>query len=159
MLRAARFALVAAAVLVLAACGTGQVRRISEPAASIQQLTVRADGGWSIELRLQNYSTVPMRFDATALEMTVDGTVAGTVALAQPFTVGPESADVVAVTLAPDPQARLLMAGALADGRGPAYLLEGTVTAAPADRGKARDYRIRRNSALSPVPGLPGVLR
>ena len=33
----------------LAACATGQ-RRVSEPAASIQQLSVGADGNWSVTL-------------------------------------------------------------------------------------------------------------
>ena len=61
-------AVLAFACLVLAACGgNGPVRRISEPAASIQQLTVRADGSWSVDLRINNYSTVPMRFDAASL--------------------------------------------------------------------------------------------
>ena len=42
---------VAAAVcLLLAACASGPSRRVSEPAANIQQLTVRADGSWSLDL-------------------------------------------------------------------------------------------------------------
>ena len=38
------------------------------------------------------------------------------------------------------------------------YTLAGTVDAGPED-GKSRSYKIERNSALSPVPGLAGVLR
>src|SRR5688500_14929317 len=36
----------------LSACGDGKVRRVSEPAASIQQLTVHADGLWTLDVRL-----------------------------------------------------------------------------------------------------------
>src|SRR5690606_3602572 len=49
------FLLATTAALLLAACSSGPVRRVSEPSASIQQLTVRADGSWSVDLRLQNY--------------------------------------------------------------------------------------------------------
>ena len=45
-----------------------------------------------------------------------------------------------------------------ADGRSLNYTLSGTVDAGPED-GKARSYKVERKSALSPVPGLPGVLR
>jgi alkylation response protein AidB-like acyl-CoA dehydrogenase len=64
----------------LSACGGGPVKRVSQPAASIQQLTVRTDGSWSVDLRLDNYSSVGMRFDATALAVTVGGESAGTLA-------------------------------------------------------------------------------
>ena len=60
------------AACVLAACVTGQ-RRVSEPAASLQQLTVAADGSWSIDLRVQNYSSIPMRFDSVQLELQIAG--------------------------------------------------------------------------------------
>lgn len=144
---------------VLTACSTGPVRRVSEPAASIQQLTVDAQGNWSVDLRVQNYSSIAMRFDAIALELAVDGTAAGTLRAAPVLEVARESADRVSIDLVPDAEARLLLADALAAGRGVGYRLEGTMTAAPADRGSARDYRITRDGTLSPMPGLPGVLR
>lgn len=150
-------ALVAAALL--AACSSGPVRRVSEPAASIQQLTVDADGNWSVEVRLQNYSSIAMRFERLALGLQVGGTEAGTLQASPQLQVSQESADVVTVALVPSAEARLLLADALAAGRGTSYLLEGTVSAAPTDRGSARDYAIRREGALSPVPGLPGVMR
>lgn len=143
----------------LAACSTGPVRRVSEPAASIQQLTVDAQGNWSVELRVQNYSSIAMRFDTVALELEVGGTPAGTLHATPGLQVSRESPEVLDIRLAPSAQARLLLADALAAGRGTSYRLEGTITAAPADRGGSRDYRITREGALSPVPGLPGVLR
>lgn len=151
------FALVFAALL--AACSTGPARRVSEPAASIQQLTVDADGNWSVDLRVQNYSSIAMRFERLALELEVGGIAAGTLQAAPRLAISQESADVVTVALTPSAQAKLVLADALAAGRGASYRLEGTLSAVPTDRGGVRDYTIRRQGALSPVPGLPGVLR
>ena len=153
------FALALAATAILAACTGGPVRRVSEPAASIQQLAVEADGSWSVSLRLQNYSSIPMRFDAVDIGVTVAGEAAGRLVDAPALEIGPESADVIAIAMQPEPLGRMLLADALAAGRGVDYALEGTVTAAPADRGNARSYTVKRRSALSPTPGLPGVLR
>lgn len=151
------FALIVA--VLLTACSSGPVRRISEPAATIQQLTVDADGNWSVEVRLQNYSSISMRFARLTLELDVGGTSAGTLEASPQLDISQESADVVIVALVPSTHARLLLADALAAGRGTSYLLEGNLSAAPADRGSARDYAVRHEGALSPVPGLPGVLR
>ncbi len=153
-----------AALLVLAAvltaCTTGgPVRRVSEPAASIQQLSVDAQGNWSLDLRVQNYSSIAMRFETIALELAVNGTAAGTLRANPALEVSRESADQVRIELVPSAEARLLLADALAAGRGVGYRLEGTLGAAPTDRGSARDYRITRDGTLSPMPGLPGVLR
>ena len=145
-------------MLALAGCIGGPVKRVSEPTASIQQLSVGSDGQWSVELRLQNYSSIPMRFDRVALTLQADAEIAGELNAEPALTVGPESADITVVKLAPSAAARILIADALADRRGLKYTLEGTLTAAAEDR-KARDYKIKRNSALSPVPGLPGVMR
>ncbi len=148
-----------ATMLALAGCiGGGPVKRVSEPTVSIQQLSVGSDGQWSVELRLQNYSSIPMRFDRVTLTLRTDTEVAGELKAEPALTVGPESVDIATVTLAPSAAARILIADALADRRGLKYTLEGTLTAAAEDR-KPRDYKIKRNSALSPVPGLPGVMR
>ena len=151
------FALVAAALL--AACSTGPARRVSEPTASIQQLTVDADGHWSVDVRVQNYSSVAMRFDRLALELSVGGDQARPPEAPPLLPVPPDAAGVVTVALTPSAGARLLLADALAAGRGTAYSLQGSLNAAPTARGSARDYRLQREGALSPVPGLPGVLR
>jgi hypothetical protein len=145
-------------VLALAACSSGPVRRVSEPAASIQQLTVAADGRWSVDLRINNYSSVPMRFDRVSLALTVDGESAGTLNGTPAITIGPESADVTTLSLAPTAAARLRVADALASRRGVQYTLAGRVDAV-ADGGSSRSFEIDRRSTLSPVPGLPGVMR
>lgn len=147
-----------AAALLLAACASGPARRVSEPAASIQQLTVRADGSWSVDLRIENFSNVPMRFGAIRLPLTVDDQAAGTLQGDAGISIGPESADVVTLAHAPDAGAKIVLADALAGGRGIGYGFEGTLNATPED-GKPRDYDVKRKSSLSPAPGLPGVLR
>lgn len=144
--------------LLLASCASGPVRRVSEPSARIQQLTVRADGSWSTDLRIENFSSIAMRFDRVDLALTVAGQDAGRLAAQPALSIGKESADVVTVILAPSAAAKLAVADALAAGRGVEYTLKGTVDATP-DEAKQRTFKIDRSSALSPAPGLPGVLR
>ena len=145
--------------LLLAACGSsGPVRRVSDPAAGIQQLSVRADGSWSLELRLDNFSSIPMRFDAVELAISIDGVAAGTLRGNAGITIGPESGDVASLPFTPSADARLRIADALASRRSVAYTLAGRVDAMPED-GRMRSFDIDRESAMTPVPGLPGVLR
>ncbi|GAA3928820.1 LEA type 2 family protein [Luteimonas lutimaris] len=151
--------LATAAMLLLASCSNGPVRRISEPSASIQQLTVRADGSWSVDLRLQNYSSIPMRFGAISLAVTLGEQPAGTLTGNAGISIGPESADVVTLEHAPTSAGRIAIADALGGNRAVGYALQGTLQAAPEDRSSSRSYDIKHTSALNPVPGLPGVLR
>ncbi len=150
--------LVVAAVLLLGACSSGPVRRVSEPSASIQQLTVAADGSWSVDLRLQNYSSIPMRFDAIDLAVTLGDQPAGTLQGNAGISIGPESADVVTLAHAPTSAARIAIADALSANQGIGYALEGTLQVVP-DGSGTRRFDIKRTSSLNPVPGLPGVLR
>jgi hypothetical protein len=142
----------------LAGCGGGPVKRVSEPAASIQQLTVRADGSWSVDLRINNFSSVPMRFDNVSLAIAVGGEAAGTLQGQPAISIGPESADVATLTLSPTSAARIAVADALSSRKSLAYTLKGSVDATP-EEGKSRSFEIERSSALNPVPGLPGVMR
>ncbi|WP_052101030.1 LEA type 2 family protein [Novilysobacter arseniciresistens] len=154
-----RWLAVATVGLVLAACTSGPVRRVSEPSARIQQLTVRADGNWSVDLRLENYSSIPMRFDAISLALEVDGHAAGTLVARPGITIGPESADVDEVVLVPSAAAKFAVAQALGRGEAVDYSLEGSVTATPDEAGQRVFDDLSRRSALSPAPGLPGVMR
>lgn len=144
--------------LLLAACGSGPVRRVSEPAANIQQLTVRADGSWSVDLRIDNFSTVPMRFDKVSLAMTIGGESVGTLRGQPALSIGPESADVTTLAFMPSSSAKIVIADALARAGSVDYSLEGTVEAAP-EKSKVRAYKVKRTNALSAVPGIAGVLR
>ncbi|MEO6139006.1 MAG: hypothetical protein ABIP11_10160 [Luteimonas sp.] len=144
--------------LLIVACSTGPVRRVSEPAANIQQLTVRADGSWSLELRIDNFSTVPMRFETLSLAMTISGQSAGTLQAKPGLSIGPESADVATVGFVPLSAAKIVIADALARNASVNYTLEGTLDAAP-QKGSVHSYKLKRENALSPVPGVAGVLR
>jgi len=147
-------------MLMVTACSrSGPVRRISEPAASIQQLTIATDGGWTLELRLQNFSSIPMRFEKVTLRVHIGEHDAGRLESTSALTVSPESADVLTVSMQPSSAARMFLANTLAGGRGVSYRVEGTLEASPHDRDKPRSYDIRLSSTLNPVPGLPGVLR
>ena len=144
--------------LSLVACASRGGKRISEPAASIQQLTVDARGGWQVRLRLQNYSSVAMQFDSVNLSMGIGGANAGLLQAHPGLNAAPESADVIDIQLSPSAEAKLLVADALAGGRGIAYSLKGSLVATP-DQGGSRTFQVSRDSALNPAPGLPGVLR
>lgn len=142
----------------LAACKSGPVRRVSEPAARIQQLTVRADGSWSVDVRIENFSSIPMQFDRFDLQLKLGDDSAGQLQAQPALSIGPESADVVTVAFKPAGTARLVIADALSGGRSLNYSLKGDIVATP-DQAKQRTFTIERSSALSPAPGLPGVMR
>ncbi len=154
-----RMAIPALLLVALAACSSGPVRRVSEPAARLQQLTVNVDGSWTAQVRLENYSSIPMRFERFDLVLEAGGQEAGALRASPALDIGPESADVVEARLVPAAAAKLAAADALAAGRSLPYSLTGTVVATPDESSKSRDFDIERNSALSPAPGLPGVLR
>ncbi len=153
-----RYALVALIALAMTACGSGKVKRVSEPAASIQQLTVDSEGNWAVQLRLRNYSSMPMRFDSVALAVKVGDESAGILNASPAVSIGPESADVVSVRMQPSSSARIVVADALAGGRTLFYELEGTVSATPEER-KQRSFEVKSRNSLNQAPGLPGVLR
>ncbi|OWQ56177.1 hypothetical protein CEE60_03355 [Stenotrophomonas maltophilia] len=150
-------ALIVVASLALTACNK-TVKRVSEPAASVQELTVRADGSWTVALRLQNFSSMPMTFDNVSLQLKVSDEDAGQLQLQPALSIGGVSADVVNVDLKPSSGARLVMADALAGNRTLGYSLKGTVSATPQEK-KQRTFEIDSRSTLNQAPGLPGVLR
>ena len=138
-----------------AGCGSGgPVRRISEPAASLQQVSVRADGRWDVQVRLDNFSSVPMRFSAATIQVALDNGAAATVQAQPQITIGPESADVFTATVTPLAEGRARIATALADGRSLAYTLAGTArptrSAAPAPAPAPARWACRPASAATP---------
>ena len=142
----------------LSACSSGPVRRVSAPTASIQQLTVNTDGSWSVDLRLQNYSSIPMRFTRVDLAITTSDHPAGTLQGTPQISIGPESADVVTLPFKPSAEARMVVADALAGRRPMGYTLKGQIDAIP-EEAKSRTFEIDARNVLNPVPGLDGVLR
>jgi hypothetical protein len=150
-------ALLLLAALALAACtgGGGPKRRINPPRASLQELAVQGDGTWRASVRLQNFSTVSTVFADVDAKLEVGGQDAGPLRLQPALGVGPESADVVVVTFAPTAAAKTVVATALASGRSVRYRVTGSIrTSEPKGT-----FEFEYESALSPVPGLAGVLR
>ena len=135
--------------LAIAGC-YGERKNVFPPRASIQELTSKPDGSWSLKLRLQNFSNVAMTFAHVDGKLQVGGVDAGNIALAPNLRIGPESADVidVALTAAPDARANL--------GSGNVhYVLVGRIITSDPKRDEPYEF----SNQLSPVPGLPGVFR
>ena len=93
-----------------------------------------------------------------SLALTVNGESAGTLGGDAAVGIGPESADVVTVQVAPTSAAKIAIADALAERRNVENKLAGTLVATP-EGGAPRTFRIDRGNTLNPAPGLPGVLR
>ena len=119
---------------------------------------MRADGRWAVELRIENFSSIPMRFDAVDLALAIGANEAGHVTAQPAISIGPESADVVTTIFTPQAAGKLAVADALAGGRSIAYTLDGNITATP-DEARQRAFEVKHSSQLNPAPGLPGVLR
>lgn len=133
--------------LLLAGCGGGPVKRINPSGVSIQQLAVEADGSWRIELRIHNFSTVPMHYDLLTAELAVDGVNVGAIRMDPAVEITGNSAEVV--------ETRIKASVALPAGRDFAYRLEGTIRADE----PSESFPFERESRLSPVPGVANTWR
>lgn len=151
-----RHFLVIALMLPVAGCsGPGIKKQINPPRASIQQLSVQPNGQWNLVVRLQNFSNVPITFQAVSVKLLVSGHEAGSIAASPGISIGPESADVVNATIAPGLGAKLAVASALNAQQSVRYTLAGTISTAE----PKRDYEFSYDSTLNPAPGLNGVMR
>lgn len=136
-----------ALTIFLTACGSGPTRRVHPSTASIQQLSVQADGSWKLDIRIQNFSTMPMRYGALKATVTIAGTDVGEVSITPNMDIVANGGDVVAATL--KPSAKLPASGDFA------YTLKGTIdTSEPKE-----SFPFERSSRLSPVPGVPDTYR
>lgn len=147
--------LLAVAVLALVACSFGEPKRIYPPKASVQELVAGANGQWTLKIRVNNFSTVPMTYSAVDAKLSVAGQEAGSVAGRTELTVGPESADVFTATLTPVLAGKIAVANALAGRKSLRYVLTGKITS----REPRGEFDFNFDSVLNPVPGLDGVLR
>lgn len=154
-MRLPRIALALFALALLAACAGGPPKRVYPPQATIQELRVQPDGRWQARIRIQNFSTVPMRFSRLQASLLVGGQEAARIDADPALTVGPGSAEVVEQLLSPSAAGKAAVDAALANRRGVRYALSGRL--ASSDPGT--DDPIEYESALDPVPGLEGVLR
>ena len=140
--------------LLLAACSSGPPRRVYPPQATVQELRLQADGQVALTLRVQNFSTVPMTFTRLQATLTLAGAEAARIDVDPALTVGPGSNELVTHAFAPSPAMKTTLDATFAGGRSLRYSLAGRI----ADS-EGRDDEFKYDSALDPVPGLPGVLR
>ncbi|KAA2283899.1 LEA type 2 family protein [Arenimonas fontis] len=141
--------------LLLVACAGGPPKRIFPPQVSLHELKVEADGQWTAQLRIRNFSTVPMHFNRLSATLSIGAEVAGRIEVDPGLGVGPGSSELVSHRFSPSPAARAVLDQALAQRRGLRYRLEGRITSKDPGTDDPFDYQ----SALDPVPGLSGVLR
>lgn len=150
------FAALALMLLAVAAgCASGPPKRIYPPQATVQEVRVQADGQWIVQVRIQNFSTVPMRFSRLEATLTVSGQEATRIDLDPGLTVGPGSNELVQHMFTPTAGPRAAVDEALANRRAVRYQLSGRITSSEPSTNHPFDYQ----SALDPVPGLTGILR
>lgn len=140
--------LAGAAALILAACGSGQVKRVSPPTAGVQELSVQADGSWKLLVRIQNFSNVPMNFSAMNAGLEINGVEVGRLDSTLALDVPGESADVLTMSMTPSSGTHLAESEI-------SYRLHGSIESSD-PTGK---FNFERKSHLSPAPGLAGTWR
>lgn len=140
--------------VLLVACGGGPVKRVFPPEARLQELRLQSDDA-NVLLRVQSFSTVPSEVQAYALTLEIAGAAAARLEGSASTNVLPQAAEVIPLRATLDPAAIERARAALANGTALRYRLHGTITVEP----NGRAYPIDYSSALSPAPGLDGVLR
>lgn len=161
-MRLLRFLLAALALALLpAACGGGGghagflPERVWPPQATLAELRIGEDGTWQITLRLQNFSTVAMRFDRVEVSLSVEEQPAGSLARTESIDLGPSLAEPLQFRVRPDAGAAAALQAALRSGRGLHYELKGQAQSSEPHGRWPLDYK----GVLTPVAGLKGVLR
>jgi hypothetical protein len=147
----------ACAALALAAC-TGAGTRLQPPTASIQQLTVNADGSWAAVVRFQNYSyDTGMHVYSVDADLTLDDKPAGHLASSPALDIPAMDADIATVTFRPDAAGAAALASA---GRNAIqYELKGTLSVGKGTKGKPQPFKLAHRDFLSPVPGVSNIWR
>ena len=145
-MRAIRLSLTLA-LLLLAACGSGPVRKVHPSTASIQQLAILPGGEWQLNIRIENFSNVAMHYEALDARLNIDDAEAGDIHVTPDIDIVANSGEVITARLRPGLQLR-----SDADF---GYRLEGTIrTSDP-----RASFKFERSSRLSPVPGIPNTWR
>ena len=139
----------------LAACSSGPPKRVYPPQATLQELRVQPDGQVAVNMRVQNFSTVPMTFSRLQATLTLAGTEAARIDIDPAVTVGPGSNEPVRHAFVPPAAVKSAIDAGFADGRSVRYQIAGSIVS----REPESDDDFTYNSALDPVPGLACVLR
>lgn len=146
----------ATALAALSGCGggSGVPKRIFPPEARIQELRLTDDGA-VISLRVQSFSTVPSELESLSLRLAVAGQPLAELDARPGKTLLPGSSEIIEVAVPLSSTDRSMILALIAERRALRYRLDGTLTVEP----PGRPYDIDYASALSPVPGLDGVMR
>ena len=139
----------------VAGCASGPPKRVFPPQASLQEVRVQPDGQWVAQVRIQNFSTVPMRFSRLEATLTVNGQEATRISIDPGLSVGPGSNEQVQHAFTPAAGPKAAVDQALASRRSVRYQLTGRIASSE----PATDHPFEYQSALDPVPGLTGILR
>ena len=134
--------------------GSGVPKRIFPPEARIQELRLTDDGAL-ISLRVQSFSTVPSELESLRLRLAIAGRPSAEFDARPGKTLLPGSSEIIDVAVPLSSTDRNLILALIAERRALRYRLDGTLTVDP----PGRPYDIDYSSALSPVPGLNGVMR
>jgi hypothetical protein len=154
-MRKLQAALVLILLALVAGCASGPPKRVYPPKASLQEVRVQADGQWVAQVRIQNFSTVPMRFSRLEATLTVNGQEATRISIDPGLSVGPGSNELVQHVFTPAAGPKAAVDQALASRRAVRYQLTGRIASSE----PATDHPFEYQSALDPVPGLAGILR
>ncbi len=155
MKRVLRLALTTTLFALLAGCGSIAQHPINPPNASIQQLDVQSDGSWKLQIRLENFSDMTVRYGALKASLIIEGHVAGDISLNPNLDIPGENADIVPATIIPDSAARQAFNDDARKPGGASYILRGTINIPKA----GKDFKFSYQSSLSPVPGVTNEYR
>lgn len=139
---------IAALSTLLAACGSGPVKRVSPPTASVQELSLRPDGSWHLKIRVQNFSNVSMTFSAIDAELKIADRAVTPIKTPLKLDIPGETADVFETDIT-------ALSGARPDAGDFAYTLSGKIFSSD----PKGDFTFERKSRLSPAPGLVDTWR
>lgn len=142
-------------VAMLAGCGSVPKHPINPPSASIQQLDVQSDGSWKLQVRLENFSDMTVRYGAINASLIIEGRVAGNISLNPNLDIPGENADIVQTTMIPDTSAQQAFTDNAGKPGGASYVLRGTINIPKA----GKDFKFNYQSSLSPVPGIANEYR
>jgi hypothetical protein len=135
------------ALLLLAACSSGPVRKVHPSTASIQQLAILPGGEWQLSIRIEHFSNVSMHYEALDARLDIDDAEAGDIHVTPDIDIIANSGDLITARLHPGQQLR--------PDADFGYRLEGTIrTSDP-----RASFKFERSSRLSPVPGIPNTWR
>lgn len=142
------------AVFALAGCGAGPKKRVFPPEVRVQELVRQADGSWQVQWRISNFSNVPMRLERLELQLSLSEWPELKLDLPSDVLIAANSVELLSSALPVDAGERGEL-DALSTSQSVRYQLRGRAFFSDPDR----KFDLTYNSALSPAPGLSGVLR